>query len=61
MQSNFSLPYLKDWIQSIQHTIRTNSPYQSGITTNIEKNEQLGATLESLQNLLKLGTTDDAI
>lgn len=61
MQSNFSLPYLKDWIQSIQHTIRANAPYQAGITTNIEKNEQLGTTLEALQNLLKLGSTDNAI
>jgi hypothetical protein len=50
-QSDFSDQYLKDWIQALQHSIRSNAAFQAGITSDLDSNRHLGRILEGLTNL----------
>lgn len=52
VQSDFSERYLKDWIQALQHSIRSNAAFQAGITSDVESNRALGRVLDGLAILL---------
>lgn len=52
IQSNYSERYLYDWILGVQQSIRLNASFQSGIKSDIEKNNQLGKILDQLTNLI---------
>lgn len=52
MQADFSERYLLDWIQALQHSIRSNAIFQAGIQSDATQNRQLGIVLEQLNNLV---------
>jgi hypothetical protein len=52
VQADFSDRYLKDWIQALQHSIRSNATFQAGITSDAESNRALGRVLDGLETLL---------
>ncbi len=52
IQTDFSERYLRDWIQALQHSIRSNAAFQAGITSDVESNRQLGRVLDGLATLL---------
>ncbi len=52
IQSDFSERYLIDWIQTVQHTIRANAPYQAGFKSDAASNQRLGIILSDMANLL---------
>lgn len=54
VQSDFSERYLKDWIQALQHSIRSNAAFQAGITSDVESNRALGRVLDGLETLLSV-------
>ena len=51
-QADFSERYLKDWIQAVQHSIRSNAVFQAGITSDVDSNRALGRVLDGLTSLL---------
>ena len=51
---DFSLQYFSDWLNGLQHTIRNNANYMSGISDDIEANNLLD---EILTNLNRISTT----
>jgi hypothetical protein len=52
VQADFSDRYLMDWIQALQHSIRSNAVFQAGITSDVESNRALGRVLVDLEALL---------
>jgi len=60
VQSDFSERYLKNWIQALQHSIRSNAAFQSGITSDVESNRELGTILGRLEGLLSEGVVVNA-
>ena len=52
IQSDFSERYLKDWILALQHSVRSNAAFQSGITSDVDSNRELGRVLDGLEKLL---------
>jgi hypothetical protein len=51
---DFSLQYFSDWLNGLQHTIRNNAHYMSGISADVEANNLLE---EILTNLNRISTT----
>jgi hypothetical protein len=51
---DFSLQYFSDWLNGLQHTIRINANYMSGISADVEANNLLE---EILTNLNRISTT----
>jgi hypothetical protein len=60
MQTDFSERYLLDWIQALQHSIRSNSVFQAGIKSDATQNRQLGIILEQLNVLVSTETHSHA-
>jgi hypothetical protein len=52
IQSDFSERYLKDWILALQHSVRSNAAFQSGVTSDVDSNRELGRVLDGLEKLL---------
>lgn len=52
VQADFSGRYLLDWIQAVQHAIRSNAIFQAGITSDAAQNKQLGMVLDQLSILV---------
>ena len=60
VQTDFSERYLLDWIQALQHTIRSNAVFQSGIKSDATQNKQLGLVLDQLSKLISTEKHADA-
>jgi hypothetical protein len=53
IQAEYSERYLKDWIQAMQHSVRTNAAFQAGLNSDVESNRKLGLILEGFAGLLQ--------
>jgi len=53
IQTEYSEKYLMDWMQAIQHSVRTNAAFQAGLNSDVESNRQLGLILEGFTGLLQ--------
>ncbi len=48
---DYSLQYFSDWLNGLQHTIRSNADYMSGISDDLEANNLLEKILDNLNRI----------
>ena len=48
---DFSLQYFSDWLNGLQHTIRSNANYMSGVSNDVEANRLLEKILTDLNHI----------